>query len=339
MNSEKGKQFQQVIILIILLVILGGAIFYVFRANNPQRKPAAKPASTSAAQPGAPATANGSASEGGELTAGAAAAGGKQPPTATGALALALNIEANPNSFTVYALSPPKNPFVQEERWYSDVLKEQLPGYPALRDKGYFENDEPYIPNPNSLFEEPKEIVEATLDQETVLGKYTFEGVSADGKLKTSLSMTEPAVEPKHIEWTKDSGVPLSALSEPGWEKRHPELAGGGPAAGGGGTVQAPGGEPGALSIPGGGESAGAALAGPGAAGDVIACAGVNLKDGKSSALMLYNNMPYLVSAGSVLPTHYQVLEVKSDGVVLVELRDGSSKWIPLTGYVTSEKK
>ena len=65
----------------------------------------------------------------------------------------------------------------------------------------------------------------------------------------------------------------------------------------------------------------------------------MNLKDGKSSALMLYNNMPYLVSDGSVLPTHYQVLAVKADGVVLIELRDGSSKWIPLTGYVTAEKK
>ena len=65
-----------------------------------------------------------------------------------------------------------------------------------------------------------------------MLGRYTFEGTSADGKLKTTLSLTEPKVPTRATsDWRKDSGVPLSALSEPGWEKRHPELAGGNAAA------------------------------------------------------------------------------------------------------------
>ena len=67
-----------------------------------------------------------------------------------------MSIEANPNSFTVYALNPPKNPFVQEERWYKDVLKNRCQAIRRLRDKKYFETDEPYIPNPDSLFANPR---------------------------------------------------------------------------------------------------------------------------------------------------------------------------------------
>lgn len=72
-------------------------------------------------------------------------------------------------------------------------------------------------------------------------------------------------------------------------------------------------------------------------AGDTFSCYGVSVKGNKSSALILYNGSPRIVTKGMVLPTHYEVLEINHDGVVLVDVRTGFSIHVPLGGEPTPE--
>ena len=335
MSQESRKQIGQVIVLLLLLGVLGFCMWYFVlkpqhagKGTSKTAPPAA--ASQQAAQPAADqagaAPAGKTAAAGGagaQKTADAATGQGKDKLTKTEA---PISLEMNPNQFEVFTLSPPKNPFVQQESWYADKLKE-LPGYPELRDQGYFDSMEPYLPDLEKYFGNSDKWQEVTLSRQQKAPDYSIEGTSKKGDIATSVKVTASADPPVDITWTPESGIPLSDLRTPGWEKKLPAAASSLEKPGTGGAATAPAGE--GLSVPGGGQAAGGSAAQP--AGDVITVSGVNLKEANGSAVLLYNGTPYLVSVGSVLPTHYQVLAIKEDGVVLLELRDGSSQWISLS--------
>jgi hypothetical protein len=242
--------------------------------------------------------------------------------------------KVNADLFRVYALQPPKNPFVQKEEWYKEQLG-KVPGYPDMRDDAYFDSMDPAFPDIEKTFGTDKTWDSITMKREAN-SKITMEGESKDGKYRTSLQLNEAVPGTIELGWTPESGVPLSKLDDAGYVRENMDKLSINGSAGSkdGGGLAIPGGEtppPGGLAIPGsGGDATSAALTGGEGKGDAIVCAGVNVKGEKTTALMYYNGAPYLVMAGSVLPTHYQVMEIKEDGVVLLELRDGSSKWIPL---------
>ena len=243
--------------------------------------------------------------------------------------------EVNPDLFRVYALQPPKNPFLMQESWFKDSL-DQVPGYPELRDSQYFERMDPAFPDVATLFGPGKDWSSVTLERKDE-SQYSVTGKSEDGRITTKLEAEEAAPTDVKYRWTKESGLPLSALRDPEYVRQHSdELRSAAQAHAA--AVEAEG--SGGLPVPGGavGQAPGGATA-PGGKGDVLACAGVNLKNGRSSALMYFNGAPYLVTLGSVIPTHYQVLEIKDDGVVMLELRDGSSTWVPLSGTPPPEAR
>jgi hypothetical protein len=336
MSQESRKQIGQVVLLLILLGVLGFCMWYFLFKPQPASQSAGKAARpASAAQPAAQATTDqaGTAPAAGKPaygTAGAeqaaATAAGKEPKLTKAEAPFSL--EMNPNQFEVFTLSPPKNPFVQQERWYAEQLK-TMPGYPDLRDDGYFDSMEPYLPDLEKYFGSSDDWQQVQLTRQQAPPDFQITGTSKKGDITTNVNVTRTAEPPVDITWTPESGIPLSALRTPGWEKQLPAAAnlehpGAAPEAG------APGG--GALSVPGsGGQAAGGGGTEAQPAGDTISVSGVNLKESTASAVMVYNGTPYLVSIGSVLPTHYQVLAIKADGVVLLELRDGSSQWIPLS--------
>jgi hypothetical protein len=331
-----SKNVGQIVILAVLVLVLGISTVHMWRVFNPPSKSAKAPA-TATANPAA------AQDKGASTTAKAGAAAKAAPPAAGTAagkdkskaeFAMLESGEVNGDLFRVYALQPPKNPFLQKEEWFKDEL-EKIPGYPELRDDNYFETMSPEFPDIAQAFGPDKKWREIMLKRENN-PNVKLGGVSKDGRITTTLELKE-AVPPSYdLKWTADSGIPLSALEDPDYVRSNVDklttLAGTAKATDGGGLMVPGAGEDATgLEIP--GESSDATtknlLTGD-AKGDALACVGVNLKGGKTTALMHYNGAPYLVSAGSVLPTHYQVVEIKEDGVVLLELRDGSSKWVPL---------
>lgn len=257
----------------------------------------------------------------------------------------------NPNQFRVFQIDPPKNPFAQKEAWYSDTLN-TLPGYPELRDNGYFENDSTYLPTLPEVTDPGRDWRKVVIERSRSANSIEINGDSKDGSIHTSVAMNEGKTGSERIEWTPGLGIPLSALTKPGWEQQYPEQA-----AIMRGLVAAPketddtaadgldnssdlfvGDNYSGLGLPGSGAPDDALRDGS-SEGDSIACSGVNRQGRRSSAIMVLNGKSYIVSEGSVLPTHYQVLEIKDDGVVITDLKDGSSRWIEISAAERGERK
>jgi hypothetical protein len=336
-----GKQVTQIVILVVLLAGLGFSAFRMVRLFNPP--PAAKAPAAAAASSAQPSGGPVPAPPKDAAAKGAPPAGGAKAPATAGSSTFPIlpNGAVNEDLFRVFALQPPKNPFIQKEEWYKDDLA-KIPGYPELRDKGYFETMEPEFPDISKTFGAEKKWDSITLTREHA-SQLSLAGESKDGQIRTSLELKEAVPEDFKLTWTPDSGIPLSALKDPNYVRANADKLtsgpGAAPASGGGLAVPATGEVPEGLGIPGEAPDATSAGLTTGAVkGDALACLGVNLKGEKATALMHYNGVPYLVSAGSVLPTHYQVVEIKEDGVILLELRDGSSKWVPLQ-FVAAETK
>jgi len=326
MDESKRKQLQQMLLLVLLLVILGASVAFMMKQINPantrrggrppaQRVEAKGPSATNMPPvPGAPGDTGRSSKEAQE-----AASGAKQ---------------LNPNQFKVYALSPSKSPFVQQEGWYSDVLEEQLPGYPQLKQNEYFENDDLYLPDLDLITGGDKQWSRVTISRENKEGQYSIMGQNADGTVATSIGLEEAGKGSKTVTWTPESGVPLSELMVPGWEERYPDLASGKPPEDSAGTAPGSsadlfGGADGeGLGIP--GEDGLNGLMGGAGRQDDIVCHGVTVNSGRAAAIISLNGRSFIVSEGGSLPPRYQVLEVKANGVVLVDSRDSSTKWVPL---------
>jgi hypothetical protein len=230
----------------------------------------------------------------------------------------------NPNLFRVYSLDPPKNPFVQQERWYEDRLTE-YPGYPYLRDQGFFETMDPVVPEIEGLLGEGEEWYEATLQRKETDKRWVIEGQSEDKMIKTSLTLEGPPAEEFDVAWNRSSGMPFSALDDPSWVEGY-QLAGGLPDSDD--LFQAPGG----LPVPGG--AGGSVLTGGMPQGDMLLCHGVSFQGESMSALVSFNGIPRMVSPGDSLPPRYQVETITADGVVLTELKNCETRWVPLSSPV-----
>lgn len=325
MSQESRRQLVQIIALIVLLAALGFSVWYNFlkpqKKAEPevvQRPPAAQPADSAAPADGtAPPPKYGTTETQKAVEQTGADASKPAAPSENGTVQL----DINPSQFKVYALSPPRNPFLREESWYSETLNE-LPGYPELRDNGYFESMDAVIPDVEKYFGD-KDWSSVSLTRQQTPPTYNIQGTSKDGSISTSIELNEPAEPPVSVRWDAESGIPLSALRTPGWQDRYGSAEAGAAEQGAADGSAAAASDGGGLGIP----RADAAAAG---AGDVISLSGVNFRGPAASALIIYNGTPYLVAEGSVLPTHYQVLAIKPDGVVLLEMRSGDSEWVPL---------
>ncbi|GEM_PF-2424824 len=321
MNQQSRKQIGQIVLLVVLLVGLGFSVLYMIKTVNQRgsgRRSAARPAVTAeepAAQPAAAETAE---------------------APATDAEAIPAEVEAhavdlNENLFQVFGLSPPKNPFVREERWYEEELA-QVPGYPELRDEGFFEGMDAYIPPLDELLDEGDVWLEAQLSKREMDENYTLSGQSDDGMISTNLQLTGPPGDLVDVRWHPGSGVPLTALQSPGWEQQfdlqaateQPDL----PSADD--LFQPPSG----LPIPG----IDSVLAGGMVGGDQIVCHGISGEGERATALVRLNEMTQLVGPGDALPPRYQVEAVTADGVVLTELRSGETLWLPLSAPISGDQ-
>jgi hypothetical protein len=348
--EERKKQLTQVITLVSLLGVLIALFMIVAmpvirQSGGKKTKPKPAAGQQQAAQPAAATTAKPATSATdmpkvmGKAGAGVQAAPGVEN---VGGVPTGLN----PNLFQVFDLAVPRNPFVQQEEWYADKLNEQVPGYPELRDSGYFNSMEPYLPDITGLF--GNRDWQQVQIQRTQKNAYSVSGASADGTIETNIALTENVPTQSALSWTPDSGIPLASLSDPDYVAGLDLASTGGDLGGGnlaGGMAAAPGNgdlfqAPGGGTLPnvddflaaGGGNPdqlgpSGALLG----VGDQLTCRGVNITRDKASALLDFNGAPFLVKTGDVLPTHYEVLDVKEDGVMIKELRDGSTMWLPLT--------
>jgi len=284
--AEKRKQVVQVIVLVVLLGVLGASMFYMIRNASGQ--------------------------------------GVKKPTAQVGeAAAESSAIAMNPNLFRVYSLDPPKNPFVQQERWYEDKLAE-YPGYPYLRDQGFFETMDPVVPEIEGLLSEGDEWYGASLQRKETDKRWVIEGRSEDEMIKTSLTLDGPPAEEFDVAWNRSSGMPFSALKDPSWVEGY-QLAGGLPDSGD--LFQSP--TAGGLPVPGG--AGGSVLTGGMPQGDMLLCHGVSVQGDRMSALISFNGIPRMVSPGDSLPPRYQVETITADGVVLTEIKNCETRWVPLS--------
>lgn len=312
MNEQSRKSSMQVVLLVVLLVALG---FAAVRMMNAVKTPPRKARATASA----PETAT------------------KMPTVATSTSAAAgrsgaavSDSQLNANQFRVFELNPPKNPFVQREEWYAESL-EQVPGYPELKSNDFFERTEAFLPDLPLFNEHDWESI--SIQRRSAPEVFEIAGVSEDGTLSTSINMQVKQEEDQVIEWRPESGVPLQALKSPDWYERYGAQL---EAAARTKTDSADITQAAGLLIPGGdgdgdGDPEGEQMREGVNNGHALHVVGISRKGGRSRALVQVNDRAHLVSEGTVVPPHWQVLEIKDDGLVLVDLHDGSSKWIELS--------
>lgn len=318
MNETAKKGATQAALLVLLVLVLGFSVFRMISAMQGARKPAdrAKTAAASKSDPGkTPSSTN-------------------MPPVPrsgekreSGVEIAEGDLHLNPNQFKVFALNPPKNPFVQSEEWYADELN-KLPGYPELKESDYLDQTVAFLPDIPLI--EQGEWEEIAVDRSIKVEPFELSGISEDGSVTTRVRLIPKAPEPDSFTWTRATGVPVSALKSPSWRDRYGDqlskevIA----ASKDGGFVED------ALGVPGDGGSRAAGELRDGADGagngDALYAVGVSRKGKVSMALIRHNGKTRLVREGSVLPTNYQVLTIKENGVVVIDLRDGSSNWLPL---------
>jgi hypothetical protein len=240
------------------------------------------------------------------------------------------DLHLNPSQFKVYALSPPKNPFVQSEDWYSDQLH-KIPGYPQLKNSTYFESADAYLPDIPLINQE--QWASISVDRSVKDDSFQISGTSEDGSISTSVKLTPKSAPSSQLNWTPATGVPVKELMKPGVKQRYGELLSGQLDAV---TKNEESNKSGfvadALGVPGDGHAgpSGELLNGDGGPGDSLYAVGVSHHGSEATALIRMNGRTHIVREGSVLPTHYQVLTIKENGVVVIDLRDGKSNWLPL---------
>ncbi|MBN2083445.1 hypothetical protein JW859_14715 [bacterium] len=326
MSQERRKQLTQIIILVVLLLGLGFSMMHMIRTvgggGQKQQRSARATAQQSASEQQPAATTTAPAGESG------AKATADETPAGPAAATPEETIEMNANLFRVHEMSPPKNPFVQREEWYQDELS-AIPGYPDFRDLGYFESMQATIPVPEGLLDEDEEWRWATMQKRKSDKTYNISGTSEDGMIVTDLKLGGPAGEQTSIEWSAASTVPLTELSVPGWDERYgldlsPQAV---PSAvpDASDLFQPPG--DGGLQVPGLDQ----VQTGSGT-GEEIRCRGVSGIGANATALISLNGTPRLIKAGDSLPPKYSVDAITADGVILIELRNGETRWLPITG-------
>jgi hypothetical protein len=341
MDSQRRKQILQVVILVVLLGGLGASVFLVLipslnppRPTQPQQAQAGQqPAQQQTGQQQPRSTAVDM-----PPVAGVTPRQGSQEDALGPATIAGIPTQMNPNLFQQFEIQTPRNPFVKREEWYSGLLAEHVPGYPELRESGYWDEWDPYLPDIDFIFDGEKEWSEVSVNR-TQNNSYEFSGISEDGNIRTAISLIEDKPTTATLEWMSGTNTPVSALKNPGYAKEYANQQ-----------------QPGRTTAPpddsdlfrqpdaSGGEglpffdqytNGQAPAQGPGGvvlgSGDQLVCRGVSAGAGKSTALIDFNGMPFIVSEGDVLPTRYEITKISGDGVAIKELRDGSTIWLPLT--------
>jgi len=338
MNDGNKKTAMQAGVMIVLFVLLAVFAVRMVMSLQPRKHTKTKATTTASADaPGAKKAGNG----------GTPSATNMPPVPRSGESKSKAGMELsegdlhlNPNQFKVYALSPPKNPFVQTADMYTKQL-DTYPGYPQLKGSDYLNQSEAYLPNIPLIHEHDWDTIQVTRDVKA--DAYEISGTSDDGTISTQIHMVPKAPPSTQLVWSPATGVPVKDLTSPGVSKRYGDLLSGSlhPAAekkdANGGFVAD------ALGVPGDGgtRSSSDALSGGEVAGggDHIFAVGVSHHNGEATALIRFNGKSRIVREGSVIPTHYQVLTIKENGVVVVDLRDGSSNWLPLGAAPADDDK
>jgi hypothetical protein len=329
MNESNKKTAMQAGLMIVLFLMLAGLAVRMVMSMKPQKRhktPATATASADADKGGTPSATNmPPVPKSGE------------PPSSKASMELSqADLHLNPNQFKVYSLNPPKNPFVQTEDMYSSELK-KIPGYPQLKNGDYLNQSEAFLPNIPLINQEEWDNIQVS--REVHVDPYQIMGTNDDGTITTNIRLTPKAPPSSQLTWTPATGVPVKELLQPGVTKRYAEALSGEDK-----VVMAKKDEGGfvadALGVPGDGGARGTddALAGEGQ-GDSLFAVGVSHHGKEATALVRHNGKTRIVREGSVLPTHYQVLTIKENGVVVVDLRDGSSNWLPLGAAPAEDAK
>jgi len=305
--AEKRKQVLQIIVLVVLLGGLAMSITFMLKTVGGSPSTAPAPATTAAA----PAPAGGAAQP---------AAQPGTPEAETAVIASGQPPEFNPNVFRIYDLDPPKNPFVQEERWYTEELEESLPGYPELRDNNFFEEMGTNVPEMTELLGEDESWRSITMSKTEADQEFNIDSESADGMIKTRMTYYGEPGRQIDLNWDRSSGVPVSELADGSWAGMPDTVPGDMP--NGDDLFNMPGG---GLTVPGMGD-----VFNGSSYGQVLVCQGVSGQGSEASALVLFNDLPRIVQAGDSLPPQYVVDAVTANGVALRDIRDNETVWLPI---------
>jgi hypothetical protein len=306
MDEAKKKQLQQIIILVVVLVLLGVAVAFSMKrtgggaASRGATSAAASKPATNMAAAGMPPKSGASSVP---LPAGGRAAG-----------------QLNPNMWRVYALTPPKNPFMQQESWYAATFSRLLPGYPWLRTNGFFDKPSDVLPNINALFGKGVSFKKIELQRHFKDRSHVLSGVSEDDRMTTTLTAEEKT--PPDVDLVFDgNGNPVRKDVTDG-----PELV----------SNLGPDGKPieGSDIIPlgplGGGGVRLDGLGAPGV-GESLAVHGISIHSkGRASALLKVNGSTRIVGVGDALAPRYVVTKISKSGVELKDTKSGTKKFVEL---------
>jgi hypothetical protein len=304
MDEAKRKQFGQIAILVVLLVGLGVAVVMMVSKQGGKSKggatkaAASKTAATDMAQTGVAAANGGGASS-------------VPSPSTSNASKL------NPNMWRVYALSPPRNPFVQEESWYASTFKKMLPGYPELKD--WLNKPGDVLPDIHKLFGDKVDFDKIELSRTFSDQTYTVQGASEDGKMQTSL--TAHVKQPENISQDFDAQGNKIAKFIPG---------AGAPGAGDVPLGRTP-------RLPGGSDDGGLPPNAQGS-GEALGCTGISFHNGHASALMTFNGASYIVNEGGSIPPQYTSAHIVDNGVQLKDSKTGKTKFVELKAPSKDDK-
>lgn len=327
MNESNKKTAMQAGLMIVLFLLLAGLVVRMVTSMKPPRKHKTTTTASVPAEKGDTPSATNMprVPKSGE------------PISKAGMELSQADLHLNPNQFKVYSLNPPKNPFVQTEDMYQDELK-KIPGYPQLKSTDYLNETDAYLPNLPLISEHDWDSIQVS--RQVHVDPYQIMGTSEDGTVTTNIRLTPKSPPSSQIVWSPATGVPVKELMQRGVAKRYADELSGEDK-----IVQASKDEGGfvadALGVPGvgGARSSGEALDGDGGEGDSLFAVGVSHHGKEATALVRHNGKTRIVREGSVLPTHYQVLTIKENGVVVIDLRDGSSKWLPLGAAPAEDPK
>jgi hypothetical protein len=314
MDEAKKKQLQQILILVVLLVVLGVAMSMMLG-----RQTATSPGSATEAAASKPSTAMASA--------GITDADRQRMGGTTSVPAAASNIQRlNPNMWKVYTLTPPKNPFVQQESWYADTFRKLLPGYPQLKSNGFFDKPTEVLPDLNALFGAGIDFEYVDINRDFPERNYTLQGTSEDGKMNTVLSAVEK--RPENTRLTFDPGGNLIDKDSIRQATLTNRMADGGAATD---TTSVNGINFGGLPpLPGLDGVAGQQR------GNAMSVHGVSIHSGRSSALVMLNGVTRIVKVGDDLTAQYAVSKITGSGIEIRDTKSGETKFIELRAPSTA---
>jgi hypothetical protein len=307
MDEAKKKQLGQIGILIALIVV--GVIVTIVMRPKP---PATGGATASAASK--PATEMDKAGITPDMQ---RSAGSTSVPAAGGAGVQKLN----PNMWKVYAITPPKNPFVQQESWYADTFKRLLPGYPELKNSGFFDKPTEVMPDVNRIFGKDLKFKYIDLNRDFKEINHTLTGLSADGKMSTTLTASEDAPDGVHLTFDQSGNV-IDKNTIQG-QKRGGSVGG----------DDVPLGEfDGQLPLPDG-------LMTQGAQGTGMAVHGVSINSGRASALVMLNGSSRIVAVGDALTAKFAVSKITGSGIEVKDTETGEKKFIEIKAPDAGDKE